>query len=121
LLELISAEKSGKANLVFISDALREQIGLDQAIATVRGGKKIKDWVFHDLRRTARSLMSRCTNADTAERVLGHAIPGIRGFYDHHDYAQQKREALIGLANMVQGIVNPRPANVVKLEKHLAS
>ena len=30
-------------------------------------------------------------------------------------------KALIGLANMVQGIVNPRPANVVKLEKHLAS
>ena len=34
-------------------------------------------WTLHDLRRTARSLMSRAgVRPDIAERVLGHAIKG---------------------------------------------
>jgi integrase len=34
----------------------------------------IAPWVFHDLRRTARSLMSRAgVRPDVAERVMGHA------------------------------------------------
>ena len=40
----------------------------------------LKPWVVHDLRRTARSLMSRAAvPRDHAERVLGHAMPGIEG------------------------------------------
>jgi hypothetical protein len=36
--------------------------------------------VLHDLRRTARSLMSRAgVRPDIAERALGHAIPGVEG------------------------------------------
>jgi integrase len=34
--------------------------------------------VIHDLRRTARSLLSRTgVRPDIAERVLGHAIAGV--------------------------------------------
>ena len=37
-------------------------------------------WVLHDLRRTARSLMSRAgVLPHISERVLGHAIPGVEG------------------------------------------
>jgi integrase len=37
-------------------------------------------WVVHDLRRTARSLMSRAgVRPDIAERVMGHAIAGVEG------------------------------------------
>jgi hypothetical protein len=37
-------------------------------------------WTLHDLRRTARSLMSRAgIDQHTAERVLGHAIPAWLG------------------------------------------
>ena len=36
-------------------------------------------WTIHDLRRTARSLLSRAgVRPDISERVLGHAIPGRR-------------------------------------------
>ena len=36
-------------------------------------------WVIHDLRRSARSLLSRAgVRPDIAERVLGHAIRGAR-------------------------------------------
>src|SRR5262245_7362924 len=35
----------------------------------------VKDWRLHDLRRTARSLLSRAgVNSDIAERCMGHAI-----------------------------------------------
>jgi integrase len=51
-------------------------------------------WRFHDLRRTARSLMSRTgVNPDIAERCLGHVIGGRRGIYDRHPYMEEMRHA----------------------------
>ena len=42
-------------------------------------------WTLHDLRRTARSLMSRAgVRPDIAERVLGHVQQGVEGIYDRH-------------------------------------
>src|ERR1700730_5823910 len=42
-------------------------------------------WVIHDLRRTARSLLSRAgVSSEVAERVLGHVIPGIEAVYNRH-------------------------------------
>ena len=61
--------------------------------------------------------MSRAgVSADIAERVVGHVIPGVRGVYDRHSYAAEKREALEKLAGLVERIVNPTP-NVVRLER----
>jgi hypothetical protein len=48
------------------------------------------DWTFHDIRRTCRSLMSRYTSPDNAERVIGHVVGGVRGTYDHHQYQDEK-------------------------------
>jgi integrase len=65
-------------------------------------------WVIHDLRRSARSLMSRAgVRPDIAERVLGHAIAGIEGVYDRHSYRDEKADALRRLAALIDGIVHP--------------
>ncbi len=78
----------------------------------------LEPWRHHDLRRTARSLMSRAgVDADHAERALGHAIPGIRATYDLHSFAREKRLAFERLAEMVQRIVNPPAENVVALKR----
>jgi integrase len=75
-------------------------------------------WVVHDLRRTARSLMSRVgVRPDIAERVLGHAIRGVEGVYDRHHYDDQKAEALKQLAGQVETILNPPTGNVVAIAK----
>jgi Phage integrase family/Arm DNA-binding domain/Phage integrase central domain len=75
-------------------------------------------WTIHDLRRTARSLMSRAgVSSEHAERVLGHAIPGIAGVYDRHEYAHEKAEALAKLAALVETIINPPEANVIPLRR----
>jgi integrase len=77
---------------------------------------KMPGWVLHDLRRTARSLMSRAgVRPDIAERVLGHAIPGVEGVYDRHSYRDEKADALLRLADLVERIVNPPEGNVVAL------
>ena len=63
---------------------------LDDAKAAISG-----DWHIHDLRRTARSLLSRAgVQSEHAERVLGHAIGGVEGIYDRHRYDNEKAHAL---------------------------
>ena len=78
----------------------------------------VTGWTLHDLRRTARSLMSRAgVDADHAERALGHVIAGVRGVYDRHEFREEKRRAFAALAMLVERIVNPQPS-VVPLERH---
>jgi integrase len=77
----------------------------------------IADWTFHDLRRSARSLMARAgVRPDIAERVMGHAIAGVEGVYDRHSYLQERGEALQRLAALLMSIVTPPPDNVVHLQ-----
>jgi integrase len=76
----------------------------------------VSGWVLHDLRRTARSLMSRAgVRPDVAERVLGHVIAGVEGVYDRHSYVDEKRDALARLAALVERILDPPGENVVEL------
>jgi integrase len=66
----------------------------------------VSGWTIHDLRRTARSLLSRAgTRPDIAELCLGHVITGVRGTYDRHSYMDEKREAFEELAALVREIV----------------
>jgi len=72
--------------------------------------------VIHDLRRTARSLMSRAgVRPDVAERVLGHALQGVEGIYDRHCYSDEKAAALATLAALVDRILAGPSDNVVDL------
>jgi integrase len=74
-------------------------------------------WVLHDLRRTARSLMSRAgVLPHIAERVLGHVQGGVAGVYDRHEYADEKALALQKLAALIESLVRPRE-NVVPIRR----
>ena len=76
-------------------------------------------WTIHDLRRTARSLLSRAdVRPDISERVLGHAIAGVEGVYDRHDYDEEKGRALAALASLVDRILDPSKAKVARLDEH---
>jgi integrase len=75
-----------------------------------------KGWRMHDLRRTARSLMSRAgVPSDHAERCLGHVIGGVRGVYDRHEYHREKRRAFEMLAAEIERIVEGKSAKVVRI------
>jgi integrase len=74
-------------------------------------------WTVHDLRRTARSLMSRAgVSSEHAERVMGHVLEGVEGVYDRHSYTEEKSAALAKLANLIDGIIDPK-ANVVTMNR----
>jgi integrase len=92
---------------------------LDRQIAKIRkaeGRPKMPHWTLHDLRRTARSLMSRAgVSSDIAEMVLGHKLGGVRGVYDRHSYAAEKRDALEKLAGLIGLILDPPEGNVIQM------
>ena len=80
----------------------------------------VANWTVHDLRRTARSLMSRAgVRPDVSERVLGHAIPGVEGVYDRYSYDPEKADALAKLAGLVTRIVDgeSKAAEVIRLAR----
>jgi integrase len=76
-----------------------------------------RGWRIHDLRRTARSLMSRAgVDKDHAERCLGHVIGGVRGIYDRHEYHREKAQAFEALAALIERIVEGKSAKVVRIK-----
>jgi integrase len=75
-------------------------------------------WTIHDLRRTARTLMAQAgIEPDHAERCLGHAIPGVRGVYDCHEYRDEKGHAFEALAAVIARILDPQQPNVGALRR----
>jgi integrase len=76
----------------------------------------VRNWTLHDLRRTARSLMSRAgVLPDHAERCLGHVVGGVRGVYDRHAFHQEKAATFAALAAQIERIINPPQGDVVPL------
>lgn len=97
----------------------RDKVAFDAAIG-ISSIKKANDpdWRIHDLRRTARSLLSRAgINADIGERCLGHVIGGVRGTYDRHEFYDEKKHAYGALAALIEQIAHPPRGNVTTLGK----
>lgn len=112
----------GKSKLEFD----RRCTGLLTAAAQATDGdaegiKALPNWRVHDLRRTARSLMSRAgVPSEHAERVLNHKVGGIVGVYDKHPYEAEKASALEKLAELLEQIIHPPTDNVVPLARSAA-
>ena len=77
-------------------------------------------WTIHDLRRTAASGMARLNvPPHVLSRILNHSpdkAEGVTAIYNRHGYDAEKRHALEAWASHVQRLVEPAPANVVRLE-----
>jgi integrase len=126
---IFSTSKSGPDGAMVLDGAVafsgfsKAKTELDKTIAAIRereGRDPIANWTLHDLRRTARSLMSRAkVSTDHAERALGHVIGGVRETYDRHEYLDEKRAAFEALAVLVDMILDPK-SNVTPLTAHRA-
>jgi integrase len=100
-------------DFVFSADGSRPLGGFDDRKKEFDKLCGVSGYVLHDLRRTARTLLSRANVApDIAERCLGHAIVGVRATYDRFAYLDQKRQAFEALAALITRIAHP-PADVV--------
>jgi integrase len=104
-----------KCPYFFTTDGKRAIAGFSKAKKDFDKACGVTGWTLHDLRRTARSLMSRAgIAADIAERCMGHVIPGVRGVYDRHKYRDEMLQAFEALAAQIDRIINPTE-NVVAI------
>jgi integrase len=88
--------------------------GFNKRKATFDKACGVSGWTLHDLRRSARSFMSRAGVADEhAEHALGHKLQGVKRVYNRYDYFKEKSEALQRLANLINRIVEEPDDNVV--------
>jgi integrase len=104
-----------------IGNLANEKERLDRAMR--KHLPEMRDWVLHDLRRSARSLMARAqVPREIAERVLGHAVGTVESIYNRHDYEAEMADALLRLERLIMGIVNPPPAaNVIPVHQHVVT
>lgn len=87
-----------------------------RTLARLRVDAGVRGWTIHDLRRTARTLLSRArVPTEISELVLGHSVKGIQQVYDRHEYFEEKAHALAALAQLVETILSPPADNVVAI------
>jgi integrase len=73
-------------------------------------------YTIHDIRRTARSLLSRAgVNGDVAEKCLGHSRGDIVERYDQHKYLAEMRHAFEALSALIERIITPPEAAVTDM------
>lgn len=66
----------------------------------------VTKWSPHDLRRTARTTLSRLRcPVQIAEAFIGHKPPGIIGVYDQHTFDMEKREWAVNLADYMESTI----------------
>lgn len=63
-------------------------------------------FTIHDIRRTVRTGLARLRiDAQVAEKILGHALPGMSRVYDHFDRLEDQRTALQKWADHVMALL----------------
>lgn len=137
---LAKVPRIGKSDIVFTPDGKRPLSGFGCAkekfdtlmlaqlrkIAEENGeesaGVDLPRWTLHDLRRTARTLMSTIDTVrpEHAEACLGHVKTGVEATYDRYQYRAEKKAAFAKLADLIDRIVNPG-SNVVAFAERAKS
>lgn len=70
----------------------------------------VKDWTFHDLRRTMRSHLSALPIEEhVREMMIGHRPVGIKKVYDRYLYVAEKRAGFELWENRLRVILAPKP------------
>lgn len=76
----------------------------------------IPDFTVHDFRRTARTHLSALgVTPYVAERCLNHAVKGVEGIYNRHDFYDERKEALQRWADLL-GLCECGGAEVIDLK-----
>jgi integrase len=121
LLEAIPVIGGQNAGPIFTTNGTKPIAAFAQFKEAFDKRCSVTGWTIHDLRRTARSLMSRAgVDPDHAERALSHTIGGIRGTYDRHEFYNEKKGALEALAAQIALIIDPQP-NVIPIRREITA
>lgn len=88
-------------------------------IESAAGAIEIAHFTLHDLRRSTATGMAGLGIAHhVVDRVLNHVggtIRGVARIYNRFEYLDERKAALETWAGHIDGLVSPRPSNVVQL------
>jgi integrase len=126
IIESLPRFKSG--DFLFSSTSGRTPInGFSKAKDAFDKIAKVEGWTIHDLRRSMRSRLATLPIAQgVAELMIGHAQPGLVETYspqalindpDHSELFAKLREGWRLWANKLRDILEPAPANVVRMAR----
>ena len=80
------------------------------------GSVTLAPWGFHDLRRTAATIMPRLgVDVMTVERILGHTMRGVMAVYQLYAFDAEKARGLAVWAGFLDGLTSERESNVVPI------
>lgn len=89
---------------------------LNVALSKVKHG--CEHFTVHDLRRTARTLLSSLgVKPHISERCLNHAIKGTEGVYDIYDYFEERKAALNSLSDLIQALESGDAEKVIPIKR----
>jgi integrase len=104
----------GGCDYPFTSNGITPIASFSDPKAKLDAASGVGAWRLHDLRRCARSLLSRAhVDSDIAEQILGHSRGDLIERYDRHLPLDRMRDAVERLAALVSNIVNPPPSGEV--------
>ncbi|MCL2644385.1 MAG: tyrosine-type recombinase/integrase [Betaproteobacteria bacterium] len=76
---------------------------LNKCIRPAMRNRGIPDFTVHDFRRTARThLAALGVTPYVAERCLNHAVKGVEGIYNRHDFFDERKAALQQWADLLE-------------------
>jgi integrase len=102
----------------FTNNAVTAIASFSEPKAKLDAASGVTGWRIHDLRRTARSLLSRAgIRPDVAEKCLGHSRGDIIERYDQHKYLAEMTHAFEALAALLERIVNPPAGAVIPMRR----
>lgn len=120
--DLEASRNAGRTDLWLFSATGR--VPMDQGTPGERAAEICKGmggepFNLRDVRRTAETMLSALRiSKDTRAQLLSHGISGVQSaVYDRHDYADEKRAALVAWEARLDAIAKGEkaPANVVEL------
>ncbi|WP_247877996.1 tyrosine-type recombinase/integrase [Azospirillum sp. TSO22-1] len=83
--------------------------------------KPLPDWRFHDLRRTAATMMAELgVPLHVVDKILNHSqgtIKGVAAIYNRHQYLEERKQALAAWADRL--IQLPAEREPLKAEREL--
>lgn len=100
----------GELEEIAISGFSKARIALDKKLESLKGGSDVQRWTIHDLRRTAATGMAALkVPPHIVERVLNHTsgkdVGGLVGIYQHFEYVEERRQALIDWAGYINELI----------------
>jgi integrase len=107
--------------LIFTTNGKRPISGFSKAKKALDKASGVKDWRFHDLRRTFATTATEVLKIapHVTDKILNHksgAINGIQAVYQKAQFLEERETALNAWGNYVESLMNKKPTNVVPIK-----